>query len=87
MQNLSGGQEFLFSTMFDFYRKEFLKGLLFLNKQGDGWGILLSEGSLFLLCINIPYIPNFIGETGVGPVVREIAPRVVSLRTLMESFL
>ena len=25
-----------------------LRGLLFLTKQGNGWGILLSEGSLFL---------------------------------------
>ena len=45
MPNLSGGQEFSFPTLFDFYRKVFLKGLLFVNKQGDEWGILLSEVS------------------------------------------
>ena len=48
---------------------------------------LSEESFFFLLCINIPYIPDFVGETGVGPVVRVIAFRFVSLKNLIESFL
>ena len=44
----------------------------------------LKGAYFFLLFINIPH---YIGETGVGAVVREVAFRFVSLRKLLKTFL